>query len=286
MAEIIDGKALGAEIRNELAYRVSRLEHEDMRPGLAVVCVGDNPASRIYIKNKVKACEEAGMFSEQCIMSENATESEVLRTVSALNNRDDIHGILVQLPLPAHINPGIVIEAIDPEKDVDGFHPENLGNLVAGLPSIIPCTPLGIMRMLQTNDVEFRGKKAVVIGASPVVGKPMALLMVQAGATVTMCNSKTSDLAAETKTADIVVVCAGKPKLVTGDMIKPGATVVDVGINRLEDGKIVGDVDFASVEPVAGKITPVPGGVGPMTIAMLLSNTLDAAERYFERRKA
>jgi methylenetetrahydrofolate dehydrogenase (NADP+)/methenyltetrahydrofolate cyclohydrolase len=248
-------------------------------PGLAVVLVGEDPASQVYVRNKAAACEKAGLHSRVIRLDAGITEEALLRQVRELNEDDAIHGILVQLPLPRHMDSAKVIEAIDARKDVDGFHVSNAGLLMTGQPLFRPCTPYGIMKMLESENVDLWGAEAVIVGASNIVGKPMAMLMLAKGATVTLCNSKTRDLGAQTRRADVLVVATGKPGIVTGDMVKPGAVVIDVGINRNEQGKLVGDVDFASASEVAGAITPVPGGVGPMTIAMLLVNTLEAAER-------
>jgi methylenetetrahydrofolate dehydrogenase (NADP+)/methenyltetrahydrofolate cyclohydrolase len=278
-AKIIDGNALAKQVRSEIATRTSALVAKGVKPGLAVLLVGEDPASQVYVRNKVKACEDVGMFSILERHSADLTEANLLKRIDELNKDPQIHGILVQLPLPKHIDSHRVIEAIAPEKDVDGFHVANAGALMIGAPLFRPCTPYGCMKMLESIDYPIRGARAVVIGASNIVGKPMAMLLLQAGATVTICNSKTKDLTAHTKEADILVVATGKPKMVTADMVKPGAVVIDVGINRLPDGKLCGDVDFDSVKEIAGAITPVPGGVGPMTITMLLLNTLEAAER-------
>ncbi|QWD80540.1 bifunctional methylenetetrahydrofolate dehydrogenase/methenyltetrahydrofolate cyclohydrolase FolD [Polynucleobacter sp. MWH-Spelu-300-X4] len=278
-AKIIDGNALAKQVRSEIATRTSALVAKGIKPGLAVLLVGEDPASQVYVRNKVKACEDVGMFSILERHSADLTEANLLKRIDELNKDPQIHGILVQLPLPKHIDSHRVIEAIAPEKDVDGFHVANAGALMIGAPLFRPCTPYGCMKMLESIDYPIRGARAVVIGASNIVGKPMAMLLLQAGATVTICNSKTKDLTAHTKEADILLVATGKPKMVTADMVKPGAVVIDVGINRLPDGKLCGDVDFDSVKEIAGAITPVPGGVGPMTITMLLLNTLEAAER-------
>ena len=282
-ARIIDGKALSDSVRAEVAERVQALQAQNIQPGLAVVLVGEDPASQVYVRNKAAACEKAGLNSRVIRMGQDSTEAELLDVVQQLNEDTAIHGILVQLPLPGHMNAAKVIEAISADKDVDGFHINNAGLLMTGQPLFRPCTPYGVMRMLESENVPIRGAEAVVVGASNIVGKPMAMLLLAAGATVTICNSKTRDLGAQTRRADILVVATGKPGMVTGDMIKPGAVVIDVGINRLEDGRLVGDVEFAQAREVAGAITPVPGGVGPMTIAMLLVNTLEAAERSAAR---
>ncbi len=281
---IIDGVALAAKIREEVATRATALIAAGTKPGLAVVLVGSDPASQVYVKNKVAACQKAGLHSVLEQYPPSLTQAELLERVRALNADPAIHGILVQLPLPAHIDAHLVIETIAPEKDVDGFHVSNAGLLMTGKPLFRPCTPYGVMKMLEAEGVQLRGAVAVVIGASNIVGKPMTMLLQSAGATVTICNSKTRDLAWHTRHADIVVVATGKPRMIDGSMIKPGAVVIDVGINRGADGKLCGDVDFESVIKVASAVTPVPGGVGPMTIAMLLVNTLEAAERAQQNR--
>ncbi|HYG43390.1 MAG TPA: bifunctional methylenetetrahydrofolate dehydrogenase/methenyltetrahydrofolate cyclohydrolase FolD [Bordetella sp.] len=278
-ARIIDGTALAQRIREDVARRVQALAPKGVRPGLAVVLVGDDPASQVYVRNKVAACEKAGLYSIKEQYPAGMTEAELLARIDALNRDPAIHGILVQLPLPSHMSSHKVIEAIAAEKDVDGFHISNAGLLMTGQPLFRPCTPYGVMKMLEAEGVALRGAEAVIVGASNIVGKPMAMLLLQAGATITICNSKTRDLAAQTRRADVLVVATGKPGMIDGSMIKPGAVVIDVGINRGADGKLCGDVDFASAREVAGAITPVPGGVGPMTIAMLLVNTVEAAER-------
>lgn len=278
-ARIIDGTALAQHIREDVAQRVQALVARGTRPGLAVVLVGEDPASQVYVRNKVAACEKAGLHSVKEQYPAGMTEAELLTRIDALNRDPSIHGILVQLPLPPHMNSHKVIEAISAEKDVDGFHVSNAGLLMTGQPLFRPCTPYGVMKMLESEGVALRGAEAVIVGASNIVGKPMAMLLLQAGATVTICNSKTRDLGAQTRRADVLVVATGKPGMIEGSMIKPGAVVIDVGINRGADGKLCGDVDFASARQVAGAITPVPGGVGPMTIAMLLVNTVEAAER-------
>lgn len=278
-ATIIDGNVLAKKVRAEITARTNALAAKGTQPGLAVLLVGEDPASQVYVRNKVKACEDVGMFSILERHPADLTEAALLHRIKELNDDPKIHGILVQLPLPKHIDSHRVIESIAPEKDVDGFHVANAGALMIGAPLFRPCTPYGCMKMLESINYPIRGARAVVIGASNIVGKPMAMLLLQAGATVTICNSKTKDLPAHTKEADILVVATGKPKMVTADMVKPGAVVIDVGINRLPDGKLCGDIDFEGVKEVAGAITPVPGGVGPMTITMLLLNTLEAAER-------
>jgi len=279
-ATLINGTEMARSLRADVARAAAELrQRHGITPGLAVLLVGDDPASQVYVRNKVKACEEAGLHSVLERLPADTTQEALLARIDALNRDPAIHGILVQLPLPPHLSSHLVIEAIAPEKDVDGFHISNAGLLMTGQPQVVPCTPYGIMKMLQSLEVPLRGAEAVVVGASNIVGKPMAMLLLQAGATVTLCNSKTRDLGAQCRRADVLVVATGKAGLVTGDMIKPGAVVIDVGINRGADGKLHGDVDFASAVEVAGAITPVPGGVGPMTIAMLLVNTLEAAQR-------
>jgi methylenetetrahydrofolate dehydrogenase (NADP+)/methenyltetrahydrofolate cyclohydrolase len=278
-AQILDGNVLAKKIRLEIAAKTAILTAKGVKPGLAVLLVGEDAASQVYVRNKVKACEDVGMYSILERHPADLSEKALLGRINELNHDKNIHGILVQLPLPKHIDSHRVIEAIAPEKDVDGFHVANAGALMIGAPLFRPCTPYGCMKMLESIDYPIRGARAVVIGASNIVGKPMAMLLLQAGATVTICNSKTKDLAAHTKEADILVVATGKPKMITANMVKNGAVVIDVGINRLPDGKLCGDVDFDEVKYVASAITPVPGGVGPMTITMLLLNTLEAAER-------
>ena len=278
-AKVIDGVKLAASLREQVAERAAVLARQGVKPGLAVVLVGSDAASQVYVRNKVAACEKAGLHSVLEQYPADLTEDALLSRIKILNADHSIHGILVQLPLPKHIDAHRVIEAIAAEKDVDGFHVSNAGLLMTGTPLFTPCTPYGVMKILESEQISLRGAVAVVVGASNIVGKPMAMLLQAAGSTVTICNSKTRDLAWHTRHADIVVVATGKPGMVTGDMIKPGAIVIDVGINRTADGKLCGDVDYASVSQVAGAITPVPGGVGPMTIAMLLVNTIEAAER-------
>lgn len=278
-AKIIDGNALARTVRNEVALRVTALKARGIQPGLAVVLVGDDPASAVYVRNKVKDCEEVGIESTLDRLPANTPEAALLARIDHLNADPRVHGILVQLPLPAHINEHRVIEAIAPAKDADGFHVSNVGLLMTGKPLFRPCTPYGVMRMLEHAGTPLDGAHAVVIGRSNIVGKPQALMLLAAGATVTICHSRTRDLAAQVRQADVVVAAVGKVGLVTADMIKPGATVIDVGMNRDAQGKLCGDVDFAGVSQVAGAITPVPGGVGPMTRAMLLVNTIEAAER-------
>ena len=279
-AQIIDGKALSAQLRTEVAQRAAALTAKGTKPGLAVVLVGDNQASQVYVRNKVKACEDAGFHSVLEKYDASMTEAELLARVEALNNDPSIHGILVQLPLPKHIDDHKVIEAISPLKDVDGFHVASAGALMVGEVGFKACTPYGCMKMLESIGMkDLRGKHAVVIGRSNIVGKPMAMMLLAANATVTICHSGTADLAAMTRQADIVVAAVGKVNVLTADMIKPGAVVIDVGMNRNAEGKLCGDVDYDGCKEVAGYITPVPGGVGPMTITMLLVNTMEAAER-------
>ena len=278
-ARIIDGVALAATIKEDVSVRTAKLIKQGIKPGLAVILVGADPASQVYVRNKAAACQKAGLHSIVEQYGEDFSEADLLARIEALNNDSAIHGVLVQMPLPKHIDSHRVIEAIAAAKDVDGFHVTNAGLLMTGAPLFIPCTPYGVMKMLESEKVTIRGAVAVVVGASNTVGKPMALLLQAAGATVTICNSKTRNLAWHTRHADIVVIATGRPAMVTGDMIKPGAIVIDVGINRAADGKLCGDADFASVREVAAAISPVPGGVGPMTIAMLLVNTTEAAER-------
>ena len=285
-AKLISGTDLAASIRETIAIRAAELTALGHRPGLAVVLVGEDPASQVYVRNKVSACEKAGFKSEMHRLPANTTQDELLSRIAQLNNDESIHGILVQLPLPAHLDSHLVIESIDAEKDVDGFHVSNAGLLMTGKPLFRPCTPYGVMKMLELTGINLKGAEAVVIGASNIVGKPQAMLLLQQGATVTICNSKTRDLRAHCQRADVLVVAVGRPNMITGDMIKPGAVVIDVGINRLPDGKLCGDVDFDSALQVAGWITPVPGGVGPMTITMLLQNTIEAVERKMQRNDA
>jgi len=276
---IIDGNAIARELRAGLIRRVAALAAKGVRPGLAVLQAGNHPASKVYVRNKMKACGEVGLYSEHIELPADADESTLLERIRTLNRDSRIHGILVQLPLPTGLSAERVLDALAPAKDVDGFHPTNMGLLAAGSPRFVPCTPLGVMKLIEHEEIGVQGRHAVVVGRSNIVGKPMALLLLQKDATVTICNSRTPVLGAMTSQADILVVAAGRPKLVTAGMVKPGAVVIDVGINRLADGKLVGDVDFQSVLGTASCITPVPGGVGPMTIAMLLENTVMSAER-------
>jgi methylenetetrahydrofolate dehydrogenase (NADP+)/methenyltetrahydrofolate cyclohydrolase len=278
-AKLIDGLALSKSLRADVATRAAALTARGHQPGLAVVLVGDNPASEVYVRNKIKACEDNGLYSSYDRYPASLSEADLLKRIDELNRDPKINGILVQLPLPKHIDSHKVIEAIAPEKDVDGFHVANAGALMTGQPLFRPCTPYGVMKMFEEYYIPLQGANAVVIGRSNIVGKPMALLLLEKGATVTICHSKTQDLAKHTRDADIVVAAVGKRNVLTADMVKPGVTVIDVGMNRDDNGKLCGDVDFAGLKDVAGFITPVPGGVGPMTITMLLVNTIEAAER-------
>ena len=278
-ASIIDGNALSAQLRADVMRRADALKARGITPGLAVLLVGENSASQVYVRNKVKACADAGLHSVLERYEADMTEVALLARIDALNKDPAIHGILVQLPVPKHIDANKVIEAIAPEKDVDGFHIASAGALMVGQPGFLPCTPYGCMKMLESIGYDLRGKHAVVIGRSNIVGKPMAMLLLQKNATVTICHSGTKDLKAMTLQADVIVAAVGKVNVLTADMVKPGAVVIDVGMNRNDEGKLCGDVDYAGVREVAGHITPVPGGVGPMTITMLLVNTLESAER-------
>jgi len=278
-ARILDGKAIAEQVREDIALKAAQLTAQGTQPCLAVILVGSDPASAVYVRNKVAACEKAGFRSLKFEYGADAEPATVLAKIAELNADAGVHGILVQLPLPKQFDEDAVLEAIDPAKDVDGFHAENFGMLLQGRESFYPCTPWGVMKMLEVGGVQVQGADAVVIGRSNIVGKPMAVMLLSAGATVTVCHSKTKDLAGHVKRADIVVAAVGRPNFVTGDMLKPGAVVIDVGINRLPSGKLCGDVDFESASQVASLITPVPGGVGPMTITMLLGNTLLAAQR-------
>jgi methylenetetrahydrofolate dehydrogenase (NADP+)/methenyltetrahydrofolate cyclohydrolase len=284
-AQLIDGNALSQQLRAQVAADTQALKAQGLTPGLAVVLVGDNPASQVYVRNKVKACHDAGLHSVLEKYDAKMTEVELLARVEALNNDASIHGILVQLPLPAHIDAQKVIEAISPAKDVDGFHIASAGALMTGMPGFWPCTPYGCMKMLESIGYKLKGKHAVVIGRSNIVGKPMALMLLQQNATVTLCHSATQDLKAQTLQADVIVAAVGKRNVLTADMVKPGAVVLDVGMNRNDEGKLCGDVDFEGVKQVARYITPVPGGVGPMTITMLLVNTLESAQRALSEMK-
>jgi methylenetetrahydrofolate dehydrogenase (NADP+)/methenyltetrahydrofolate cyclohydrolase len=279
-AHIIDGKALAQTIREGIAEEVRVLEKDTgSKPGLAAVLVGDDPASAVYVKNKKIACEKAGLYPQEHLLPASTSQEVLLKLIHQLNDDSRIHGILVQLPLPPGIDSQAILQAVSPEKDVDGFHPVNVGRLVEGNPVFIPCTPKGVIQMIDSTGQDIAGKRAVVIGRSNIVGKPVAMLLLHRHATVTICHSRTKDLPGVVREADIVIAAIGKPRFVTADMVKEGAVVIDVGINRLADGKLVGDVDFDRVKERAGWITPVPGGVGPMTIAMLLHNTLESAKR-------
>ena len=278
-AHILDGNALGQKLRAGFKQKADELAAQGVRPGLAVILVGEDPASQVYVRNKVNACAQAGFHSEKHVFPADVAPQLVFDKIAELNADDKIHGILVQLPLPRHFDSDAVLDAIAAEKDVDGFRAENVGALMQGQPCFIPCTPYGAMKFFEDAGISLKGKEAVVVGRSNIVGKPMAMLLMHAGATVTVCYSQTRDLKGHSLRADILVAAIGKPKMITGDMIKPGAVVIDVGINRLPDGKLCGDVDFEAAKEVASYITPVPGGVGPMTITMLLANTLESAER-------
>lgn len=278
-AGIIDGKAVAARICEELKAEVAGLIAAGKQPGLAVIIVGDNPASRVYVNSKKKKCAELGIYSEEHALTESATEAELLGLVDRLNHDPKIHGILVQLPLPGHLNEQLILERISPEKDVDGFHPVNVGRMLIGLPGFLPCTPAGVMELIKETGVGVAGKECVVVGRSNIVGKPQAILLLREHGTVTVCHSRTKDLGAICRRADILVVAVGKAQMITGEMVKPGAVVIDVGMNRNAAGKLVGDVHFDSVVRVAEWITPAPGGVGPMTIAMLMKNTVLSAGR-------
>lgn len=277
MAKILSGKIVSQRIKDELKEEVAALKDKGIVPGLAVIIVGDDPASRVYVNNKKKACAEIGIYSEEYALPEETTQDELLALIDKLNHKGDINGILVQLPVPKHIDEETIINAIDPKKDVDAFHPVNVGKIMVGNYDFVPCTPAGVMELIRESGIEIAGKECVVVGRSNIVGKPQAMLLLYENGTVTICHSRTKDLAEQTRRADILVAAVGRPNFITGDMVKPGAVVIDVGINRLPDKTLVGDVDFASCEAVAGAITPVPGGVGPMTIAMLMQNTVKAA---------
>ena len=283
-AQIIDGKQIAAELRKTLKSRVDkRLANGLRKPGLAVILVGSDPASEVYVRNKRKGCEDAGVESLAYDLDADTPEQKLLDLIDALNTNDAVDGILVQLPLPSHINTEIVIERIHPQKDVDGFHPYNVGRLALRMPVLRPCTPRGVMTLLESTGEPVQGQHAVIVGASNHVGRPMALELLLAGCTITVCHRFTKDLEAHVRRADILIVAVGKPGIVKGDWIKPGAVVIDVGINRTEDGKLIGDVDFAAAKEKAAWITPVPGGVGPMTVATLLQNTIDAAENFHDK---
>ena len=278
-AQLLDGKVMSDELRVRIAERVAALKGKGVTPGLAVILVGEDPASQIYVRNKEKGCEQVGMHSIAIRLPAETTQAELESHIRALNADASIHGILVQLPLPRHLDEAAALAVIAPEKDVDGFHVQNAGKLLNGLEGVVACTPKGALEMIRRTGVDLSGKEAVVVGRSNIVGKPMAMLLLQQNCTVTMCHSRTADLAAHTRRADVLVAAVGKAKFITADMVKPGAIVIDVGINRNAEGKVVGDVDFDAVKEVAGWITPVPGGVGRMTITMLLENTVEAAER-------
>ncbi|CAG4884591.1 bifunctional 5,10-methylene-tetrahydrofolate dehydrogenase and 5,10-methylene-tetrahydrofolate cyclohydrolase [Georgfuchsia toluolica] len=278
-ARILDGNAISALLREELAVRAAALKARGITPCLAVILVGEDPASAVYVRNKVAGCEKTGLRSIKDVYPAAVDPAVVLARIAELNADPTVHGILVQLPLPKQFDADVVLEAIAPEKDVDGFHAENVGALMQGNPRFIPCTPYGVIKMLERGKVVLKGAEAVIVGRSNIVGKPMAMLLLAKSCTVTVCHSQSKDLAFHTRRADILVAAVGRARMITGDMIKPGATVIDVGINRTPEGKLCGDVDFESAKEVAGLITPVPGGVGPMTITMLLTNTLESAER-------
>jgi methylenetetrahydrofolate dehydrogenase (NADP+) / methenyltetrahydrofolate cyclohydrolase len=282
-ANLLDGNAISAQVRANIAQAAAQLIEQGTQPCLAVILVGENPASAVYVRNKVAACEKAGFRSLKFDYPADVAPDVVMAQIAALNADASVHGILVQLPLPPQFDEDAVLEAISPTKDVDGFHAENFGLLLQGRKAFYPCTPWGVMKMLESAGVSLKGLEAVVIGRSNIVGKPMAVMLLAQGATVTVCHSQTKDLAFHTRRADLVVAAVGRPRFVTGDMLKPGAIVIDVGINRLPDGKLCGDVDFESAKDVASLITPVPGGVGPMTITMLLANTLESAQRVAGR---
>ena len=279
MAQIIDGKAIAQRFKDRLKEEVRFLKEHGIKPGLAVVLVGDNQASLLYVKAKSKACEDIGISSYQHTFHKDITAAELLWQISELNKDHKVHGILVQLPLPSHLNEEGILEAIYPEKDVDGFNPYNIGRLVIGSPLLQPCTPLGIMKLLEDTGIDLSGKEAVVVGRSNIVGKPVAIMLLQRNATVTVCHSRTHDLQEKVKSADVLIAAVGRPLMIKGEWVKQGAVVIDVGINRLENGRIVGDVEFEEASKRASYITPVPGGVGPMTIAMLMHNTVEAAKR-------
>ena len=279
MAQLIDGKAIAAEITEEMRLRAQALREKGIVPCLAVILAGNDPASEIYVRNKRRACKRAGIESRMIRLDQSVSREEILREIHALNQDPAVHAVLVQLPLPGHLDETEILSAVLPEKDADGFHPLNAGRLLTGEKGVLPCTPAGCMEVLRRTGVSLSGAEAVVIGRSNIVGKPMSLLLLRENCTVTLCHSRTKNLAEHVRRADVVICAVGRPGLVTGEMIKPGATVIDVGINRLADGRVVGDADFESVSAVAGAITPVPGGVGPMTIAMLMKNAILAAER-------
>lgn len=278
MAKLLKGKEVSDRIKDEIKNEVIKLKERGIEPGLAVILVGDDPASKVYVNNKKKACEYTGIKSFEYLLPENTTEEELLKLIEKLNADKEVSGILCQLPLPEHINEEAVINAISPAKDVDAFHPVNVGKIMTGNYDFVPCTPAGVMELIKESGIDINGKECVVVGRSNIVGKPMAMLLLHSNGTVTICHSRTKDLAEKTRNADILVAAVGIPEFIKGDMIKPGAVVIDVGINRIAPKKLVGDVEFEAAEKVAGAITPVPGGVGPMTIAMLMKNTVKAAE--------
>ncbi|HSR62533.1 MAG TPA: bifunctional methylenetetrahydrofolate dehydrogenase/methenyltetrahydrofolate cyclohydrolase FolD [Gammaproteobacteria bacterium] len=282
-AKIIDGKSIAKTVREEWKQRAGALKEKGILPGLAVIIVGDNPASKVYVRNKIQACHDVGLHSEVHELPGDITEELLLKTINHLNCNPDIHGILVQLPLPEHINNDSILEAVSRDKDVDGFHLYNMGALMSGNTVFPPCTPYGVQCLLEYTNIPIEGQNVVIVGRSNIVGKPMAMMLLQKNATVSICTSKTRDLSEYTRMADILVVATGRPNLITADMVKTGAAVIDVGINRTDEGRLVGDVDFESVREKAGYITPVPGGVGPMTITMLVANTVMAAERSAAR---
>ena len=277
MAQLLKGKEVSTRIKAQLKTEVEKLKAEGINPGLAVIIVGDDPASQVYVRNKEIACEECGIYSEKYALPAKTTQEELLSLIEKLNKQENISGILCQLPVPKHIDEETIINAIDPKKDVDAFHPVNVGKIMVGNYDFVPCTPSGVMELIAESGIDISGKECVVVGRSNIVGKPQAMLLLHKNGTVTICHSRTENLAEKTKRADILVAAVGIPKFITGDMIKEGAVVIDVGINRMENGKLCGDVDFETAERVAGAITPVPGGVGPMTIAMLMKNTVKAA---------
>ena len=277
MAKLLMGKEVSARIKAELKTEVENLKEEGINPGLAVIIVGEDPASQVYVRNKERACEECGIYSEKYALTAETTQEELLKLIDELNNKSSISGILVQLPVPKHIDEKTIINAIAPNKDVDAFHPVNVGKIMVGNYDFVPCTPAGVMELIKESGIDVSGKECVIVGRSNIVGKPQAMLLLHQNGTVTICHSKTKNLAEKTKNADILVAAVGIPNFIKGDMIKEGAVVIDVGINRLENKKLCGDVEFESAEKVAGAITPVPGGVGPMTIAMLMKNTVKAA---------
>lgn len=285
MSELIDGKKISAEIQSKIKLEVDELKQKGITPGLAVVLVGNNPASKVYVSMKQKACNNLGIYSEEHKLEENTPQEILVELIKKLNSDNKINGILVQLPLPNQIDANAVLETIAPEKDVDGFHPYNVGRLVAGTPTFVACTPYGVIKLLEYSKVDMAGKEAVVVGRSNIVGKPVAILLMQKNATVTICHSKTKDLPAVCRRADILIAAIGKPKMVTKEFVKKGAVVIDVGVNRLPDGTLCGDVDFNDVKDLTSMITPVPGGVGPMTITMLMRNTVKAAKMAHEQIK-